>query len=140
MARIVQYQRRALEHVISKPVVNFFLEAGQTYFLNNGIAFLAGVSDGEGTCSDMHNVYIAVLTRNPKDSGRIRFLDSRKLACSGAVLLRNREGYESESEIHPDLLATCLAVEGLKMLHQDDNLKRVFFRQNGNTKLYVPMA
>ncbi|MDP3792779.1 MAG: hypothetical protein Q8Q89_03540 [bacterium] len=140
MSRVIQYQRRALEKVIDQSS-SFTIEAGQIYILNNSVVFLAGLSEGVGTCSDMHGVYVAVFTKDPADQSRIRFLDpNHKLECGGAVLLRERRRDEFNPDIHPSLIENCLAVEGLCVLHNVPKFKSIFFKQNGKSSLYVDLV
>ncbi len=141
MSRLIQYQRRAIEKVVDlSDEGKFVLVANQEYILSNSVIFLAGVSEGVGTCSDLHNVNVAVFTKNPKDKGRVKFLDpDYQIICEGAVLLRDRRKGESSPDIHP-ACSDIEAVDGLCILHKFDHPKRIFFKPNGRSALYVQLV
>lgn len=137
MTRLIQYQRRAIEQVIEIPFSSFAIRAGQEYFLHNSAIFLAGVSNGVGSCPDLYGRYFAVFTKNPTDRSRVFFPDpTRWLECSGAVLLRDREKHETDPDVSLNTQKLCQAVNGLRVLHKIEVPKRIFFAYNGKIKIY----
>ena len=141
MSSIRQYQRRAAESVITR--INMTVKHGPKILLNKRSGkklHLLGISEGTGTCSDLHGINIAVFSEHPFDPKRHRLITESK-PCHGAVLLRDpteKEIREHRHEFSVD--DQCLqAVEGLiSVPTKGGNILR--FKPNGKSALYVQLA
>ena len=94
-----------------------------------------GVSPGQGTCSDIHNMDVLVLsTKQPPDGPRIVH-DSSIETCKYAVLLRIPTEKEVE-EAQEYLCATSLlALELLSPILWDEN--KIIFKLTGKVMCYA---
>ena len=75
MAGILQFQRRAIEHLRhradGRPVD--FLRHAHRFTLHDGTALHAlGVSTGVGTCSDVHGMNVLVMSERTSDEPEFR--------------------------------------------------------------------
>lgn len=132
MGLVLQFQRRALEDVVldkNKKSRNKFPTDNVRYFLENGEElFLLGVSEGVGTCSDAHEIFIGVLSTTPVQ--RIDRYRNTSVFCAGFAILRNPTREEWDESNMP-----CMMVEGLKV--KSVNIGPIVLARNGKKKLYA---
>ena len=85
-------QRRAFEQLRPPEDNIIHLGEGRQYFLHGKEIFLAGVSEGKGTCADVKDVHIAVFVLDEPSPEEVRsyaFLRSRQpQVCNFSVLRR----------------------------------------------------
>ncbi len=136
MSCIKQYQRRAIEALARQKVFRpMEIKSGAKFFLEGREVFFCGISQGEGTCSDMHDVDFAVFSRLEAET---KPLPKTLRLVSGAVLVREAKTRAERNAIgnyHGQLV--CV-VEALR--HDDIRLDLVSFRKIGKKKSYVSIA
>ena len=132
---IKNYQRRALERVRDQDFQPFRLKRRQTYLLNGEVIYLAGISDGVGTCADFHGIDIAVFTMHPV-SARVaeNILSTLPRYCQGTALARGKKSDESNPNIDPNV--HTFAAEGLSIVKQDFGACQIYFKSNGKIEIY----
>ena len=107
------------------------IDYGQAYFLDDEQVYFQGISDGVGTCSDIHGIDVAVFSKYGPDNFQAKSYNT----CHSVVLLRSPYENEIDSSGNGEIKSTTLAVEGLKSTQKDNNSYH-FFR-NGKIKFYT---
>src|SRR3989344_5937839 len=127
MGFVIQMQRRAIEalkpyaeapwpsEALTKEDISFFLgKDGQGALIPPLVCL--GFSEGIGTCSDIHGMYVAVLGHRPFDWDAAKNPNTRELArCAYAVLLWPGDAIETKVLEHRD--------HGVRRIELDHNLE-----------------
>ena len=134
MAFVLNTQRRGLEEAIGTKYVD--LHKPRRYYLKQKYygeteIFFWGVSDGVGTCADLHGIDIAVFGyENPGDPPPCR--PEKEVWFSTLV----RPPTYSEKKLGGS--DPMRIVEALKPVRVTDEM--IVFEQNGGVAVYVPLA
>lgn len=133
MSGIWQMQRRALECATHGQELNLQVGPQQVLQLEDGrTLFPLGVSQGIGTCSDIHGINILVLGVEEPTDGRNRdYVFSEK--CSRVALLRDVTPEERAQLTNPS--HAWAMTERLELVRQGEEI--VVFMRPGVTKPYV---
>ena len=136
MSFIIQPQRRALEEVFTR--FDLLIRPGYQFYLASEEVNLLGISIGAGTCSDLHGLNIAVLSKEPFNP-TVNRVKNLPVNCSGAVLIRRmsieEEGDKKKSNWY--INQPIFVTEGLRLVDQDRFLRKLFFELNGLKTYYV---
>ncbi|MDA2936077.1 hypothetical protein MYX06_02575 [Patescibacteria group bacterium AH-259-L05] len=159
MSSIRQYQRRALESF--KPETFEFLiriSPRDRYHHHSGILykkngqknttgkrriFLLGISEGIGTCSDLHGINIAVFGYNqpsPHEHKKLLTKIGNGITCDWAALLRTPLPEEIKYEWNNNTSISCLVVQKLELVKRlkDGKGNRIIeFMLDQKRKLYA---
>ena len=135
MGFVLQRQRRAVEAVFDK--FDILIKQESRFLFENKKINLLGISRGAGTCSDIHNINIAILSLDYPFNPELHRLPKFPITCQGAVLLRNPNHEEIEAgKISFSPNAPICAVEGLKLVSRSEN--DIFcLNSNGKSITYV---
>jgi len=125
MSNIHNYQRRELEALISNDAETIVIGEKRKYFLEGKEIFLAGISLGIGTCSDLCGINIAVFS----SKGENKTISS-PVTCSAAALVRDLLPEEERDDG-----ISRKAVERLKIVKIDQT--RIVFKLSGRKKFYT---
>lgn len=138
MGNIHTPQRRALESLKPEEVRSLVISIKDKYYFNGREIYLLGISEGAGTCSDLHGINIAVFGQ--KESLSPRFPGGKtRVNCSWAAILRKPTNEELKQEGH-NSNTPCLIVEGIEILgaHPMKKNKTIYnFLATGKKKIYV---
>ncbi len=138
MGNVHTPQRRALESLKPEEVRSLVISIEDKYYFNGNEIFFLGISEGIGTCSDLHGINIAVFGQEESPSPRFP-RGKIKVNCSWAAILRKPADEELKQEGHnSDTL--CLMVEGIEILgeHPIKKDKTIYnFIATGKKKIYV---
>lgn len=125
-------QRRALEHVIGNPHP-FHLRQGLTYHLGGTQIFFWGISEGVGTCSDLHGTDIAVFGFDGPSEPLSEIIN-----CSFAGLVRSPTDEERRCLRKPPYDDPPLKItEGLSMIEETAHAIR--FMRSWKKGNYIPL-
>ena len=134
MGLYVQFQRRAIESLRDHPEAiptPPIADASKIHSSQGNKLYIAGVSNGIGTCSDVLDMDVLVLTDKPVR----QHIKPEQLACAYTVLLRDL----TEKEIVADDLARLgvarRCVELLSPTPQDAGL--VVFEPTDRSSIYT---
>jgi hypothetical protein len=134
MSSIRNFQRRALEFLIKKGAdkekENLPVSLANTkFYIGETPIYLLGVSDGIGSCADMHGVDIAVFSFSPPTQQNSLPVDT----CAHAALIRNLTEEERLMQPYPEV--SYRVAEGLKIEKKERNY--VIFALTGTKKIYT---
>ena len=133
MGLVLQTQRRAIEELKKEVKTSWpesFFEKNVNCFLDQDRKriFCLGVSEGIGTCSDIHGMNVAVFIENFTDEKK---LDKQKVKkCAYAVLLSNPVEINGYYLRFLDLLEPTFI---------DEDSSILFFRRTGFVSSYIPI-
>ncbi|MDO8558481.1 MAG: hypothetical protein Q7S09_04840 [bacterium] len=136
MGLILQFQRRAIEAVFED--CSLKISEGQRRYLDGEELSLLGVSVGVGTCSDLHDVDIAVFGKKAAFDLRANHPVSLPKECRGAVLLRSRLEGEVDPECPVGPGQYAFVVEGLRITPRQG--RAVHFTRNFKKRTYIVLA
>ncbi len=135
MGLVIQFQRRAIESHVREPeaVIPPNLTGATRIGGPDGTSFYyAGVSQGIGTCSDIHDMDVLVLSNNPTAQSR----EVGGLSCAYTVLVRRLTPEESAADHLAKIGISRLCAELLRPIPvQDDGL--VVFEPTGKNTFYT---
>ncbi len=138
MGLVFQVQRRAIEDLRHEaeatPITNIENE-GYISTLTGQQLYIAGISPGIGTCSDVHGVDVLVLSEEQPIERR----NIGNLACAYTVLVRNLTEQEATGDALAKLGVARRCVELLRPLGQDEDGSAVFDR-TGKTSIYTKLV
>ena len=129
MAHILQNQRRTLESLRPSEDMEVIIRPRQVYRYEGHQLFLSGISKGMGTCSDLHNIDIAVFEYGLKE--KQRFIPKSEINCAWTAVLRDPYFYE----VARDDPRAWLVLEGLKPTLAEEMF--INFEYSGKLQLYV---
>lgn len=138
MGNVHTPQRRALESLKPEEVRPLVISIKDRYYFNGNEIFLLGISEGIGTCSDLHGINIAVFGQKELSSPRFP-RGKTEVNCSWVALLRKPTDEELKQEGH-DSRTPCLIVEEIEILgeHPIKKDKTIYnFIATGKKKIYV---
>jgi len=142
MGRIRNFQRRAIESLVKwEETINADVDWDGVKLLSGERLYVLGISDGVGTCSDVHGLYVLVLGLKPPKDGKPYILPGEKIEdCSYAVLLREltEEEWKEEREARKVDNISLACVELLEQLQI--GRKQAVFDGTGKKECYVALA
>ena len=137
MGIVLQAQRRAIEALRedAKPLPQN-IESTEIFSGDGERLYIAGVSHGIGTCSDLFDMDVLVLCGLPPRDGKPRIPNGASIGASQyAVLLRSPTERELKKS-REYLAATCLlTVELLEPI--EASKEKIVFRLTGRSRCYA---
>lgn len=140
MSRLLQTEREAIELIRpdagdeSKAELRIFRNEQRRFYLVDEEIFLAGVSPGEGTCSLLHGIYIAVFEAQMPQRVYWPCMNVSKYLCSWAAFIRP----PFPNERDPNDITALAVAEGL--LIEEEGADFVRFRRSGKKQTYHPLV
>lgn len=134
MGLYIQFQRRAIESLREHPEavpVPPIRDINSLHRLEGSRLYVAGVSEGVGTCSDVTDMNVLVLTDKPT----VRKINPAKLACAYTVLLRDLTEREAVADDLANLGVARKCVELLSPTPQETGI--VVFEQTDRSTIYT---
>jgi len=128
--------RRAVEHVFTRVPIDITPET--QFYLEGKKLNLLSISNGVGTCADLHGINMAVLSflsPSPDEKPYFKF----PISCQGSVLLRRLTDEELEEEKKSKLYTgqSLLVVEGLRPIEPPSLTPMVDLELNGRKTSFV---
>lgn len=140
MSCIRQYQRRALEALKPKEIQSIYLLSTNEFYLDNQKIYLLGISEGIGTCSDLHGVNIAVFSRAKPEDNRMLLGQNKEIFCAWSTLLRKPTEEEFQNELKDKKGIAYLVVELIEpilLIEKDDGKRIYYFKSTTKKEFYV---
>lgn len=138
MGLVFQLQRRAIEdlrnEVGAAPITCGDI-GGYIQTSTGERLYIAGISPGIGTCSDVHGMDVLVLSESPIAEQR----NIGELACAYAVLVRDLTGQEATTDSLARSGVARRCVELLQPVGVSENGAAVFDR-TGNISIYTKLV
>jgi len=137
MGLVLQAQRRAIESLrkCAKPLPKG-IGTSELFLDDERRLYIAGVSQGTGTCSDVHGMDVLVLDFVPPTHNRPYIPNGSSVATSQyAVLLRSPTKEELREQRKSLPSASLLAIELLEPIEGGGG--RIIFRATGKSECYV---
>ncbi len=131
MSCIRQYQRKALEALKPKEIQSIYLLSTDEFYLDDEKIYLVGISKGIGTCSDLHDINIAVFSRIKPEDNQAPLRPNVEILCAWSALLRGLTDTELQEEVDEKKDMPHLAVERIEpILLIERNDVRVYYFQS----------
>jgi len=139
MSSIRQYQRRALEALKPKEIQSIYLLNTDEFYLNDEKIFLVGISRGVGTCSDLHNINIAVFSRIKPENNQTPLRPTLEILCAWSALLRDLTETELQEELNDKKDISHLTVERIEpiLLIENNDVRTYYFQSTNQKEFYV---
>lgn len=141
MANVHTPQRRALEALKPKQKDIFDFSQQDEFVLSGKRIYLLGISEGIGTCSDLHGINIAVLGWIQPESIRMPMQSqNKKITCSWSALLREPTEEEFQNELKGKKGIAYLVVELIEpilLIEKDDGKRIYYFKSTTKKEFYV---
>ncbi|MBI4127593.1 MAG: hypothetical protein HY459_00830 [Parcubacteria group bacterium] len=142
MSFILQMQRRAIESLRDHAHEFPRIDPRAELILNDGTPLeILGISQGVGTCSEIHGMNVLVVGTEPLHAARAAAMSRTLLDCAYTVLLRGPTVQEVEEERNRHLWGDGHAfacVELLRSITRKNH--RIILTRTGRKRLYVALA
>lgn len=130
MTNIHNFQRRALEALtIGRLPTKITVGGNRIYYLEDRELYLLGISEGVGTCSDLHGLNIAVFSHKGGKDG------ISPKPCDYAGLVRKLTTEETNEDYYARRNISRLVVDGLEVV--EDTAEFTRFANTGRKERYT---
>ncbi|MBU1180144.1 hypothetical protein KJ885_04330 [Patescibacteria group bacterium] len=139
MGIVMQAQRRAIEGLApQKKGLPDGISDAEIYLDGGKRVYILGVSPGQGTCSDVHDMDVLVLSSAKPESGPRTVPGSSIETCQYAVLLRSPTKKEVRKAQGYLCATSLLALELLEVA--EDRSDKVIFKPTRRVECYAQFA